>query len=283
MPAPIYLHSYNFRGYSLERAVRKAKDCGYDGLELWAGHFRSEHLREDWAEAQRLSQVYELPIPVFDFSVNAIADDAAERRRQTDRLKDYVRMARDYGATMLNGSAGTLIVDRNNWAANGSAIAREEHYLWAADVLREAATVATEVGLTIALEIHMNTLHDTARAMVRLLDLVGSPAVVANLDPGNMWGTRSAEYPEEAIDLLGARIGYVHVKNCRRVAYTPVGADYHFWLENGELDYFAIVAKLTERGFHGPYCIEYSGGGDRSVPTERDIQYLRRILAEVGG
>jgi sugar phosphate isomerase/epimerase len=283
MPASIYLHSYNYRGYSLERAVRKAKEFGYDGLELWSGHFRADHLREDWAEARRLAQVYGLPIPVFDFSVNAIAEDTAERRRQTDRLKDYVRMARDYGATMLNGSAGTLIIDRHNWAANGSALAREEHYLWAADVLREAAAVAAEVGLTIALETHMNTIHDTARATVRLLDLVGSPVVVANLDPGNLWGTRSAEPIEEAIDLLGPRIGYVHVKNCRRVAYTPVGADYHFWLESGELDYFAIVQQLTERGFRGPYCIEYSGGGDRSVPTERDIRYLRRILTEVGG
>jgi sugar phosphate isomerase/epimerase len=281
--APIYLHSYNYRGYPLERALRKAREYGYDGVELWAGHFRTDHLRHDWAEAQRLAREVGVPVPVFDFSVNALVENAAERRRNSVRLKDYVRMARDYGATLLNGTAGTIVVNHTQWAANGSAAARDEHYLWAAEVLREAAAVAAEVGLTLALEVHMNMLHDTARSVARVIDLVGSPALVANLDPGNMWGTRSAESPPEAIDLLGALIGYVHLKNCRRVSYTPVGTDYHYWLENGELDYFGIVEKLVARGYRGPYCIEYSGGGDRSVPTERDIRYLRRILDETGG
>ena len=37
--ADIYMHGWNFRGQPFLRAVRKAKEFGYDGMEAFAGHF----------------------------------------------------------------------------------------------------------------------------------------------------------------------------------------------------------------------------------------------------
>lgn len=38
----IVLHSYTFRGYSVERAFYKAAEYGYDGVELSVVHFKDE-------------------------------------------------------------------------------------------------------------------------------------------------------------------------------------------------------------------------------------------------
>ena len=43
-----------------------------------------------------------------------------------------------------------------------------------------SASDAERAGVTLTLEVHMNTIHDTAASAVRLLDAIDSPAVRAN-------------------------------------------------------------------------------------------------------
>jgi len=277
----IYLNSFNYRRYSLERAMRRARDYGYDGVEIWSGHFKLETIEETLAEARRLGREIGIGAPVLNLSGNVIGDDAAERETRVRRLREVIERCPDYGVVLINGYAGSLIVDRKDWSKNGSAAATEEHYARAIDAYRVLGPAAERAGVTITLEVHMNTIHDTAASAVRLLDAIGSPAVRANLDPGNMWGVRRSEPPVEAVSILGDRIAFVHFKNARRVSYLDVGVDYDFTLKDGELDYYAIVSALVRAGFAGPYGIEWSGSGDPSVPSREDIEYLRGLLRDV--
>ncbi|MGH2351220.1 MAG: sugar phosphate isomerase/epimerase family protein [Chloroflexota bacterium] len=277
----IYLNSFNYRRYSFERAVRRAKTYGYDGVELWSGHFQLETLEDTLAEAQRLSREVGVAVPVLNLSGNVIGDDAEERAARVTRLLEVIQRCPEYGIRIINGYAGSLIIDRTNWANNGSAAASDAHYQRAAEAYRTLGAAAEQAGVMITLEVHMNTIHDTAHSALRLLDMIGSPAVRANLDPGNMWGVRTAEPPAEAISILRDRIAYVHFKNARRVSYVPVGVDYDFTLAGGEIDYYAVVSALVQAGFDGPYGLEWSGSGDPSIPSREDIQYLRGLLADV--
>jgi len=279
----IYLNSFNYRGYPFERALAKAKAYGYDGVELFAGHYKIESVEETLAAAQRRALALGITIPVLNLSGNVIGDDAGERASRVARLSEIVRRAPDLGVRIINGYAGSIILDRDDWAKNGSAAATEEHYTRAADAYQQVGAVAAQAGVLLTLEVHMNTIHDTAASAAVLLDRIASPAVRANFDPGNMYGTRSAEPALEAIQILGERIAYVHVKNARRVSYLPVGVDYHFDLASGDLDYFAIIRAVHQGGFRGPYSIEYSGAGDRSVPSRDDVRYLRALLEEAVG
>jgi sugar phosphate isomerase/epimerase len=277
----IYLNSFNYRKYSLERAMRRAREYGYDGVEIWSGHFKLDTVEETLREAQRLGREIGVGAPVLNLSGNVIGDDAEERHARVRRLLEVIERCSDYGVELINGYAGSLIQDRTDWSHNGSAAATEEHYERAIEAYRVLGPPAERAGVTITLEVHMNTIHDTAASAVRLLDAIGSPAVRANLDPGNMWGVRTSEHPVEAVGILGGRIAFVHFKNARRVSHIPVGVDYDYTLKAGELDYYAIVSALVRSGFQGPYGLEWSGSGDPSVPSREDIEYLKGLLRDV--
>ena len=277
----IYLNSFNYRRYALERAMRRAREYGYDGVEIWSGHFKLETVEETLREAQRLGREIGVGAPVLNLSGNVIGDDAEERRARVRRLVGVIERCPEYGVELINGYAGSLIVDRKDWSKNGSAAATEEHHARAIEAYRVLGPAAERAGVTLTLEVHMNTIHDTAASAVRLLDAIDSPAVRANLDPGNMWGVRRSEPPVDAVSILGDRIAFVHFKNARRVSYMDVGIDYDFTLKGGELDYYSIVSALVGAGFTGPYGLEWSGSGDPNVPSHEDIDYLRGLMRDV--
>jgi sugar phosphate isomerase/epimerase len=277
----IILNSFNYRRYPLERAMRRAREYGYDGVEIWSGHFKLETVEETLQEARRLQRELGIGTPVLNLSGNVIGDDDGERRERVARLLEVIERCPEYGVEIINGYAGSIIVDRNDWSQNGSAAAGEEHYARAAEAYRVLGPAAERAGVTITLEVHMNTIHDSAASTLRLLEMIDSPAVRANLDPGNMWGVRRAEPAVEAVQLLAERIAFVHFKNARRVSYLPVGVDYDFTLKAGEIDYYRVVEALVAVGFRGPYGLEWSGSGDPSVPSREDIEYLRGLLRDV--
>ena len=277
----IYLNTWNFRGYPFERAVRKAKEFGYDGIEIWSGHYQVETVETTLAAAQRLGRDLGITVPVLNLSGNVIDADSAIRTARVRRIAEIIARCPDFGIRIVNGYAGSIIVDRNDWGKNGSVAASAEHYDRATEAYQALGAAAQRAGLLLTLEVHMNTIHDTAASAARLLDRIDSPAVRANFDAGNMYGTSSAEKATDAIAILGSRIAYAHVKNARRDPGRPAGIDYHYDLPGGDLDYYAITRALQQSGFRGPYAIEYSGAGDRAVVTRNDRRYLREVLAEV--
>jgi 3-dehydroshikimate dehydratase len=274
----LLMHSYTYRGQPLERAARKAREYGYDGLELVTLHYDPEQPEGSIAEADRIARNAGTRIGVLDFSGNLIAGTDEERRQGRNRIAETIRLAAKIGAVGLNGTVGQLTgADPDDWSANGSRLATDEIYTRAAEGLRPLGALAAEQGVWISLEIHMNTPHDTAASTRRLLDLVDHPAVVANLDPGNMYGVADAEPIEPSVQILGPRLGYVHLKNCRRIAGQP---DYSWALDSGDIDYYRGLRAVVGAGYDGHYCIEYCGLGDPGVPAERDAQYFRRTLWE---
>lgn len=278
----IYVNSFNYRRYDFRRAARRAKEYGYDGLEIWARHYTTETIYDDLAEIRRICRQVGTKAPVINLHGNVIGDDPDERSNRLAWLKELIPQLPEYGVTVANGFAGSLIVDPNNWGINGSTAAEEAHYERAAEAYRVLGNIAQRAGVLLTFEVHMNTIHDTARSTLRLLEMIDSPAVKANLDAGNMRGVPPAEPAPEAVEILKDWIAYTHCKNCRRVSYLPVGVDYDFLLDEGDVDYYAVVAALARIGFQGPYCLEWSGYGDPSVPTRKDLAYFKSILEDVG-
>lgn len=274
----LYMHSYTYRGQPLERAARKCREFGYDGLELVISHYDRARAAESIMEASEIARLAGSRLAVVDFSGNLIAPDAGDRERAEQGIAEVIRTAAQIGAVGVNGSVGPLVgPDPNNWSANGSRLATDEHYGRAAEALRRLGETAREAGIWLSLEIHMNTPHDTAAATRKLLDRVDHPSVVANLDPGNMYAVADAEPMAEAVAILGPRLGYVHLKNCREIG----GAfDYSWALESGDIDLFQGLRAVVTSGYAGDYCIEYCGKGDPSVPARRDVIYFHETLTE---
>lgn len=274
----VLMHSYTFRAYPLERAFKKAKEYGYDGLELSTVHFDFFNLKGEVNRIKELCAMFNLPVVTVDFPADFISSEES-LEKSVKNLIEAIPLCKSLGARMLNGGVGPLAgEDPSDFAQGGSVIAREEHYERAIEALKALVPHLEKAELYLTLEIHMNTLHDTAGSTKRILDGVKSHFVKANLDPGNMFATPQAENPLQAIDLLGSDIGYLHLKNCRMIGDRY---DYSWSLANGDIDFFKVLSHFYGKGYSSDICIEYVGAGDPAPKAKEDIQYLRDILKEI--
>jgi sugar phosphate isomerase/epimerase len=280
----IYMHTYTFRDYPVERALRKAKQYGFDGVELspchwgWSHEAMQARFDEIFAAAEKIG----IPIMAVDFGGDFLSPDPSVRQRAVDGLKALLPRVKALGVGIVNGGCGTVVgPDPSDWNANGSAAAAEEHWQRAAETFKQVAEVAEQTGVLVTFEIHMNALHDTAASTIRLLESIGSSKIKAALDAGNMLPLKRAEAADQAVRLLGTKhLGYMHLKNCR---IFPGGvADYNVSLDGGHIDMFKVALALKEIGYAGDYCIEYCGIGDASPKAEGDIRYWKSLLAEAG-
>jgi len=272
----ILLHSYTFRDYPIEEAVRAAARFGYAGLELHQAHFNPSYIDEELLRCQKMAKTQGVAIACVDFKADLIQSDAAAANEAANLLKRNIEACAKRGIPRMNGFTGFLVGPQpGDFARNGSKIAVETQYARCAELLDSVVEVAEREGVTLTLEIHMNTIHDTVTSTLRLLDLVGSPALLANPDPGNMFATCTEDRKPAALDPLARRVGYFHLKNCRE---RQGQFDFSVPLAEGDIDYFRILQRLPSLGYTGPVCIEYVGSGDPHVRAEADLRYLENCF-----
>lgn len=275
MSLKIFLHSYTFRDRPLREALQAAEDFAYDGLELSRVHFDETRLQEELPRAVELGGMHNIPITCVDFAGDFFSEDEDAVKRSVALIERNIEICADHGIGLMNGYAGVLFGEPDDFANNGSALATDAHYERAAAALRDLAEIAERCGVRLALEIHMNTIHDTVSSMRRLLDLVDSSHVVATPDPGNMYATNVDDRDPEALDAIRDRVGYFHFKTCRE---SEGAYDYSAGLADGDIDLSRYLHKLEEFGYNGPVCIEHVGAGDPRACVQEDIAYLRRML-----
>lgn len=272
----IVMHSYTMRDLTREEAFAHAAACGYDGIELQRVHFKEHYLEVELPECIKLGAQHGLPIHCVDFTGDLITDDEKVREESVRLIEKNIRVCGQHAVPLMNGFTGFLVADPDNWGANGSAMATDTHFERATEGLKHLAKVASESKVTLTLEIHMNTIHDTVATTARLLDAVQSDYLLANPDPGNAFATSTAEKSPDALDALAGRIGYFHLKNCKAV---DGKFSYDGFLKDGSIDFPAFLEKLAALEYAHPVCIEYVGSGDAKAAAREDIHYLRSILS----
>ena len=271
--AQVYMHcNYFERNWPLEYGFARAKEYGYDGIE--ARMPSDDSLREGLKELKGLSEMHELGVTVGT-GCSVVGSNARQRRKATaDMIKRLRATDKVFGeGTIINTSTGGI--------RDGSATADEVHYERAAEAYRHIAACATELGLQLVFEIHMGTLHDTAHSTAKLLKMIGSPAVKANLDFGNMFLTPHAEQdPREFVPKLKGKIGHLHVKNY----HIPTGTQARFLtlLAEGDIDHSLLLKCVKDAGYKGIICPEHPWPGDGHYSAPRDLQYLRETTARLG-
>jgi sugar phosphate isomerase/epimerase len=263
------------RDFPVEEAFAHASRCGYDGIEMQRIHFNEHYLENELPKLTELSKENNLPIHCIGFTGSMISDDANEVEETVNLVEKNIRLCGEYSIPVMNGFTGMLTgEDPDNWGANGSAIAKEVHIDRCVTALKHLSSVAGEAGVTLTLEIHMNTIHDTIASTLKLLEMVDSPHLLANPDPGNMYATSTAEKEPSDLHALKGRIGYFHFKNC---TLNGNEYDYSSYLADGDIDIAAYVGAMKDFGYSGPVCIEYVGGGDAKESARADIEFLKSL------
>ncbi len=144
----------------------------------------------------------------------------------------------------------------------------------AIDFLRRAATIAGRAGVKLAIENEPGFWCDTGANTRTIIDVVASPALGANWDPANAYGTAEIPYPE-GYEAIKERIFNVHVKDTRQgslVQCVPVGEGVLDWAgQLRALVHDNIVAHVTIE----THCLPLIENSRRNVET------LRRMLSEI--
>jgi len=290
MSLPIIMHvNYCEQGQTLAEMCRKAVGWGYDGIEFRSARRGVSETPEQYldAVAEAAGQAGLRHVLFGGPGFDMMNEDPAYRRQQAETGLRFYRLAAErFKLTVCNTSSGGLrSADPNapSWAydRSGSGAAEDKHFEWAAEGFRELGALAEELGFKLAFETHMGCLADLPGPTARLLDMIGCPAVGANLDYGNMVYFPQPPSLSEAVSTLAGRIYMLHLKNVYAVATDARRIMIPCPLGDGIINHRELLMLLREAGFDGPMCLEAPRGGDREWFAGQDIAYMRSVLDDL--
>jgi len=168
------------------------------------------------------------------------------------------------------------------------------------DAVRGPAEVAATAGVRLGFENHFNTLGDSAKGTVKVVQAVNHRAVGIVYDQGNLTMLGAEDY-RETIPLQAPYLIHVHVKDLRfkdkppettsgAVEALPAEAKPTVSLPVGEgiLPWREIIAELKRTGYDGWLSIEYERRWypDLLPPAEIGMKagadLVRRVLEDLG-
>ncbi|MCC7491084.1 MAG: sugar phosphate isomerase/epimerase [Fimbriimonadaceae bacterium] len=291
MAGPLVLHcNYVEQGQSVAAMCRLAQRWGYAGIEFRQRRYGITEDPTEYLEAVAAG-VRETGLEVVLFGApgpNLMLPADADRQREVELYEQFLRAAAArLPLTVLNAFSGGLTNPQappGAWEQHGSACASAAHWEQAVAGYQHLAAVATELGLRLAFETHMNYLHDLAEPACALCEQIGSPAVGVNLDYANIHHFPRHPSASETIAQCGQRLYLVHLKNVLTVA-GPAGSPplrVRCGLADGEINTRAFLRELFASGYDGPLVLEAPRDGDREWFAQQDLAYCRALLADLG-
>jgi hexulose-6-phosphate isomerase len=235
---------------SVEDKFRLAKDVGFEGVEV-----NSRRLKSDGLDPKEMARASEkIGVPIHGVSGASHAD-----------LQGILDEAAIYGATSI------LHVVRAD--PDGSYL---ENYRRSQQAIREAIPRAEKHRIPILVENVWATFLIEPLTMARYIDELGSPFVKSYFDVGNVmrWGL-----PQQWIEVLGKRIGKIHVKeySLKTAMNQGMAKGFDFPMGQGDIDWKRVREELAKVPFHGWATAEVRGG-DRGRLAEISAE-MNKILA----
>jgi hexulose-6-phosphate isomerase len=133
--------------------------------------------------------------------------------------------------------------------------------------IRKLIPLAEELKIVIGIEEVWNKFLLSPLEFARYIDEFESPWIRAYFDVGNV---AISGYPHDWIRTLGPRIVKLHIKDFSFKNDPAIKKRVADWvpLREGEIDWRAVHAALSETGFKGTATVELSGG---------DAAYLKEV------
>jgi sugar phosphate isomerase/epimerase len=154
-----------------------------------------------------------IQIAVLGCYINLGDRDAALRRPQLERFKEYIRFARDFGCSLVGTETGSVNSDFSAHPDNQGEAAFQTVLASVRELVREAE----KFGVFVGIEGVERYVISSPRRLKRLIDEVDSPNLQVIFDPVNLLCAQNHrsqdEITDEALALLGDRICMVHAKD----------------------------------------------------------------------
>lgn len=266
------MHSWTFRERSFAEACQAAAAIGYDGLEIYPGHYPDPRdpagsiaLLADEANAAGTA--------VAAVPLRADSRSAAEFDRAAETAEKVLAAGAEIGAKFVNCMISEI--PGPSWSEAGSAAISGHQRSWTQHYVKFLAQSPLSRNLTVCLETHMVFAHDSAAAAAGYVKGLGGRLGIT-LDPANLAGYRHGESWAAALAAAGEKTLYLHAKNHRGRGQR---ADYDRVLADGDIDWAQVVGSLRDRRTPPPVCIEYSGSSEPWSTAARDFEFMQSVLA----
>lgn len=315
MARPVTLFTGQWADLSFQTICEKARDFGYDGLELacWGDHFEvdkadqaycdnkreilSKYGLNTWAISNHL--VGQAVCDIIDIRHKSILPDyiwkdgdaEGVRKRAADELVKTAEAAKRLGVNIVNGFTGSSIWHLNYSFPPVPPEMIEEGY---ADFARRFKPIMDEyesLGIKFALEVHPTEIaFDIATTERALTAIDNHPAFGFNYDPSH-FGYQGVDYVE-FIYKFAAKIFHIHMKD---VGWSPFpteagvfgghldfGDRRRYWdfrsLGHGNIDFEEIIRALNRSKYIGPLSVEWEDSGmDREHGAAEACEFVRNI------
>jgi sugar phosphate isomerase/epimerase len=267
---------YDGPGLSFEDFVQKAKEFGYDGVELDnkrpqgnpmdISQKRREEMRNVLAKAG-------LEIPAVACNNDFSSPIPEHRECQLLMVKETTRLAKDLGAKIvrlfpawtgipIHEGVGTYDLTRTDFYTferQYPFATRLDRWQFTRDCLKEAAAFGEEFGIIMALQNHPPLFRDD-RDCIRMAKEVNSPWLKICLDAG-MMSRKEPDWVEEIAKAVGplqvhSHFGGEFFRDSAGVVQSKYTADkYHKEIIEWA-DYDRYIELMKEIGFSGYFAYE---------------------------
>ena len=238
MARPVTLFTGQWADLPVQEMARKAKEFGYDGLELacWGDHFEVEKALTDdnyCTRKRELLESYDLQcfaisnhlvgqavLDIIDDRHKVIlphyvwgdGDPAGVTQRAIEEMKNTARAAQKLGVSVVNGFTGSSIWHLNYSFPPVSAKMIDAGFELLAERFNPILDVFAECGVKFALEVHPTEIAFDLYTAERALEALDHREEFGfNFDPSHLhW---QGVDPVEFIRAFPDRIYHVHVKD----------------------------------------------------------------------
>ena len=323
MGRPVTLFTGQWADLDFETICRKAKEFGYDGVELacWGDHFEvTRALDEEGYCDSRWEVIEKHGLKCFAISNHLVGQAVCDkidsrhqailppavwgdgepegvRQRAAEEMKKTAAAAARLGVGVVNGFTGSSIWEYLYSFPPVDPATIDEGY---ADFARRWIPILDEfenIGIKFGLEVHPTEIAFDVSSTQRAVEAVDShKAFGFNYDPSHL-GYQGVDYLE-FIRCFGDRIFHVHMKDvywsdtpCRSGVFgghLDFGHVDRFWdfrsLGRGKIQFEEIIRELNRIGYDGPLSVEWEDMGmDREHGAAEAAEYIRRLDFPVSG
>ncbi len=186
---------YRGEALTLEEVVRRAKEYGYEGIEIDGKRPHGNPL--DWP-VQRCRELRAYAegegIEIYGVAANNDFSSPVPENRESHiaYVRDLIRMTSDLGAKTLrvflgwsgitfNGKTAEYTTARDIWDYSHKNFSDEQIWSWCRQGLAECAKYAEDSGVTLALQNHAPVIRDW-RDMMQMVNEINSPGLKVCLD-----------------------------------------------------------------------------------------------------
>lgn len=262
------------RATPLAECFRRAKDAGFDGIEVSLydeGEITPQSTPADMerlaAEARRAGiEITDLMMRVLN-GAPLTSPDAAVREKGMGLLKKALELAPALGAGALLVVPGRL--------GNGPRfeVSYEDAWKRASDCIRRVAPLAEKQKVFLNIENVWNKFLLSPLEMRAFVDQFQSPYVAVHFDVGNVM---QFGYPQDWIQTLGRRIKRVHIKDYKLSQKFEQGR--FVPLLEGDVDWKGVMNAFRTAGYRG-FLIPEIGAREEPDHARRVSEALDKIIS----